>query len=144
MHFNYIVMCLCSVITLSWFVISLPSSSLAKIAGELCSTCHTMHNSQNGTDMIYDASYDAGTGPYPNLLRVNGCLGCHAATDGSTWQGIGGAPIVFNTSPPLYGARYKDEAYQGLAGGNFYWVYTDDTKGHNVFPGLNSLKHRIP
>lgn len=130
------VMCLCSLITISFFTLFLPLSSLAKIAGELCSTCHTMHNSQSGTNMIIDGSYDKGTGPYDNLLRVNGCLGCHAATDGSTWKGIGGAPIVFNTSPPLYGARYKDEAYQGLAGGNFYWVYNgDDTKGHNVFPG---------
>ena len=110
--------------------------SYAKVSGE-CSNCHTMHNSQNGTQMIIGYNPDSGTGPYDNLMRVNGCLGCHAATEQTTsTDSLTGAPIVLNaaTDGPSYGARYKSEAYQGLAGGNFYWVWAgDDTKGHNIF-----------
>lgn len=102
---------------------------IAKVTGP-CGNCHTMHNSQGGTSMI--TGYNAGSGPYGTLLRANGCLGCHAANDGITWQGVGGAPIVYNTSAPNYGDSYNG-VNQGLAGGNFYWVKTDDTKGHNVF-----------
>jgi len=104
---------------------------IAKVTGQ-CGNCHTMHNSQGGTSMT--TGYEAGSGPYGTLLRANGCLGCHAATGGDIWQGVGGAPIVYNTSAPNYGDSYN-MVNQGLAGGNFYWVKTDDTKGHNVFFG---------
>jgi len=106
---------------------------MAKVTGP-CGNCHTMHNSQGGTSMI--TGYNAGSGPYGTLLRANGCLGCHAANDGITWQGVGGAPIVYNTFAPTYGASSDGgTTHQGLAGGNFYWVRTEDTKGHNVFDG---------
>ncbi len=60
------------------------------------------------------------------------------ATDGNTWKdGLTGAPIVYNTSAPNYGASSGGGPKQGLAGGNFYWVATaggnDPTKGHNVW-----------
>jgi predicted CXXCH cytochrome family protein len=105
---------------------------IAKVTGP-CGNCHTMHNSQGGTSMI--TGYNAGSGPYGTLLRANGCLGCHATTGADVWQGVGGAPIVYNTSAPTYGAS-SDEGttHQGLAGGNFYWVKTEDSKGHNIFP----------
>jgi predicted CXXCH cytochrome family protein len=41
---------------------------------------------------------------------------------------------IYSTSAPQFG--YDDGTYQhGLAGGNFYWVRMDHTKGHNVFLG---------
>lgn len=94
---------------------------LAKVSGP-CSNCHTMHNSQNGTSVVAE-------GPQAMLL-VNDCVGCHSGTSGDVWQdSVTEAPVVYNTSsPPSYGA-----SGHGLAGGNFYWVAQDDTKGHNVF-----------
>ena len=84
-----------------------------------CANCHTMHNSQGGSSMaLGDPSPDAG---FPSLL-MNDCVGCH--TSATDWQDpVTGAPIVYNTTEP---STY-------LAGGNFYWVKTDDAKGHNVF-----------
>jgi len=97
----------------------------ARVAG-YCSNCHTMHNSQGGRSVAKDfdgSSFSITDTPKQNLL-IFSCLGCHSATDGTTWQdNATKAPIVFNTLEPLYG---------GLAGGNFYWVITDDTKGHNI------------
>lgn len=107
----------------------------AKVTGN-CSNCHTMHNSQNGVFVATDrGSY--GTPPYTNLLKDT-CVGCHMATDGTTWKDLfTGAPIVYNTFPPNYGASSGGGPNQGLAGGNFYWVATaggnDPTKGHNVW-----------
>jgi predicted CXXCH cytochrome family protein len=101
-------------------------NSLARVVGR-CSNCHTMHNSQNGSAV-------ASGGPYETLL-VNSCLGCHSATGGAVWKDpVTGAPIVYNIdSAPIYGGG------QGLAGGNFYWVKTDDTKGHNIFSQDSNL-----
>jgi hypothetical protein len=56
-------------------------------------------------------------------------MGCHSKTDGSTWKdSVTGAPIVFNSQQPIYNSEI------GLAGGNFYWVQTEDACGHNIFP----------
>ena len=111
-------------------VFSTPAA--AKVTGP-CGNCHTMHNSQGGSNM--QTGYDSGSDAQATLLRANGCLGCHGATNGATWQGVGGAPVVFNFNEPAFNAA------KGLAGGNFYWVspnspYTDpkrDACGHNVF-----------
>jgi hypothetical protein len=98
----------------------------AKVTGA-CSNCHTMHNSQVGRSVAKDfdgSSFSPTDTPKGNLL-IYSCLGCHSATDGSTWQdSVTKAPVVFNTVLPIY---------DGLAGGNFYWVKDDDTKGHNIF-----------
>jgi len=97
----------------------------AKVTGA-CSNCHTMHNSQGGRSVAKDfdgSSFSPTDTPKGNLL-IYSCLGCHSATDGSTWQdSVTKAPIVFNTVLPTY---------DGLAGGNFYWAKDDDTKGHNI------------
>jgi hypothetical protein len=89
-----------------------------------------MHNSQNGQAMAYDfdgTSFTKTDTPKGNLL-VYSCLGCHSKTDGTTWKdSITNAPIVFNTSEPTYNTA------KGLAAGNFYWVRTEDDKGHNIF-----------
>ena len=96
----------------------------AKVTG-VCSGCHTMHNSQDGSAL-------AG-GPRATLL-ANDCVGCHSRTDSSTTYTIGECtvPVVYNTSEPNYGT-------DTLAGGNFYWVSTGcagpncgNAKGHNV------------
>jgi len=101
----------------------------AKVTG-LCVNCHTMHNSQGGASMAYElsgGSFSATETPNAALV-VSDCLGCHTAIDASTWEDpTTGAPIVYNVAEPSFNAA------KGLAGGNFYWVKTDDTKGHNVF-----------
>ncbi|MFZ3138931.1 MAG: hypothetical protein WA126_16240 [Thermodesulfovibrionales bacterium] len=77
--------------------------------------------------MQYLAPSETDTDTKRSLLRGS-CLGCHSKTDGTTWQDpITMAPIVYNSTEPSYNAT------KGLAAGNFYWVKTDDTKGHNVF-----------
>ena len=106
----------------------LPLSSEAKVTG-VCSNCHTMHNSQGGSAVAYDfdgTSFSKTSTPKGNLL-IYSCLGCHSATKSTTWKAsVTGAPIVFNTVEPTF------NAVKGLAAGNFYWVQTDDAKGHNV------------
>ncbi len=112
------------------FLIMAPSRTPhAEVTG-VCSNCHTMHNSQAGDSMAYDfdgTSFTRTATPKGNLL-IYSCLGCHSATDGTTWKdSTTGAPIVFNTVEPSY------NAVKGLAAGNFHWVKTEDTKGHNIF-----------
>ena len=93
----------------------IPINSSAKVTG-VCSNCHTMHNSQGGADMATTG------GPYNNCL-VNTCVGCHTGTN----DGTNTIPYVYSTTKPTFGTNT-------LAGGNFYWVKTDDAKGHNIFP----------
>jgi len=88
-----------------------------------------MHNSQGGQPMAYDfdgTSFSKTDIPKSSLL-IYDCLGCHSATNGSTWQdSVTKAPIVFNTTEPTYGDN-------GLAGGNYYYVSTTvDNTGHNI------------
>ncbi len=109
-------------------LICIPSLLEAKVTG-VCSNCHTMHNSQNGSAVARGDAPWGGTGgstdARPNLL-VASCLGCHSSTGSETIVTFDSnkIPIVFNTGG--YPAK-------PLAGGNFYWVQTDDTKGHNIF-----------
>jgi len=114
-----------------------PSPCPARVSKEMkCSVCHTMHNSQAGEPMAYEYSggaFDPKTTPNVNLL-VTDCVGCHTALDGSTWKdGVTGAPIVFNTAQPNYGADAGDGKHVGLAAGNFYWVTQDQSFGHDIF-----------
>jgi hypothetical protein len=100
----------------------------ARVSGA-CSDCHTMHYSQNGTTLSDWGS----AGPY-NVLLINNCLGCHSSTDNSEAVTSLGAPVVYTIgSAPDFGFQDAGSNYHGLAGGNFYWVKTDDNKGHNVF-----------
>ena len=97
----------------------LPGQSLAKVTGQ-CANCHTMHNSQNGSDL---------SGEPNGILLTSSCVGCHSSNTSSTTYSLGGAvvPVVNYTG---------GEPANHLAGGNFYWVAdgggNDDTKGHNV------------
>jgi len=115
------------------FVLMNKGLVLAKVSGE-CSNCHTMHYSQNATT----SSKWGSSGPY-KWLTINDCVGCHSAGDSSTWKDpITGAPIVYNTAEPSYGFYYAaGNKHEGLAGGNFYYVTTDDTHGHNI-PGITN------
>jgi predicted CXXCH cytochrome family protein len=121
-------------------LLSLISPSVhAQVTGP-CANCHTMHNSQGGNPMAREGTGVGWTG-FPNwelgggssaenastALLVSDCLGCHSSDTTETIVQIGGSriPIVYNTLEPA----------NPLAGGNFFWVKTDDAKGHNVFPG---------
>jgi predicted CXXCH cytochrome family protein len=102
-------------------ILVLPQFIHAKVTG-LCCNCHTMHNSQNGSQ-IYTETPMRG-GPGYNLLRVK-CISCHSSTDSSPTKPIGGdtVPIVYNTVEPT----------NMTAGGNFYYVQNlGDKYGHNV------------
>jgi len=93
-----------------------------------CSNCHIMHNSQGNSMVDVD-------GPNEQLLNTD-CVGCHSSTSGGTAISSIGAPIVYNTSAPTYGNKYKTGPNQGLAGGNFYFVeHVNDNRGHNVMLG---------
>lgn len=101
-----------------FFFLNAPGIASASVKG-LCSTCHTMHNSQNGSAV--DVS-----GPTNTLLK-NSCVGCHSSTTAETKLDLGNGtivPIVYNTVAPT----------KPLAGGNFYWVvHNGDNYGHNVY-----------
>lgn len=109
-------------------ILQIPYNLEAKITGP-CSNCHTMHNSQKGQPVIILGPGETDTSPKPTLLKAS-CIGCHSKTDGITWKdSITGAPIVFNTTEPSY------NSVKGLAAGNFYYIQTEDNKGHNILPG---------
>ena len=89
----------------------------ARVTGQ-CANCHSMHNSQNGVDLLSE--------PLGQLLKAD-CVGCHSSATAEQSYTLGSTtvPVVNYTArgPSTY-----------LAGGNFYWVGVgaDDTKGHNV------------
>ena len=107
---TYLIICL-------MIICYLPGNALARVSG-LCSDCHTMHHSQTPWPSEWVSSE-----PNPSLL-VNDCVGCHTGTNDASNT----TPYVLDTLAPTFGAGGNT-----LAGGNFYWVKTDDTKGHNVF-----------
>ena len=100
----------------------------AKVSG-VCSNCHTMHNSQNGTEVATAGPAPSDATPHENLL-LQTCLGCHSSDSSSTYYDLGGCNV-----PVVYYTAGEPSTY--LAGGNFWWVAeaggADDTKGHNVF-----------
>ena len=108
---GYLVLVLLLLVTAAWPV-------HARVSGP-CENCHTMHNSQDNVPVDVEGAH--------NYLLNQGsdpCVACHTGTNigGGTNEGV--IPYVYNTSEPDYGTNT-------LAGGNFYWVTQDDTKGHN-------------
>lgn len=111
-------------------VLFLTVHSHAKISGQPCSNCHTMHNSQNAADMrLGEASIRPG--PSPECYDCHGdvrtvllqldCLGCHA-------QNPGGGSNIINNWPQV-----AHNAGNDLAGGNYsHIISNDDSYGHNV------------
>jgi hypothetical protein len=127
--------------TILGFILALFSLALVvgyANAGQRCDVCHTMHNSQNGIPM----NFDANATPNPTLLR-GACLGCHGDTTANTIKTntAGTIPQVFNSAGGTTDPGASNSvsgATVNLAGGNFYYVKatgtaaTDDPKGHNV------------
>jgi hypothetical protein len=120
-------------------VMLLVLSSVVLICGSayavsgVCSNCHTMHYSQNGTIL----SDWGAAGPY-NYLLLDSCIGCHTGPT-TTPYNTHGAPIVMtNNGQPGGGPHLQGGGYTN-AGGNFYWVASvtnggmgNDRMGHNV------------
>ena len=112
-------------------VLFLSTYAQAKVASQPCVNCHTMHNSQDGTSMSVKAAPAIATGndeclechtePRATLLRYD-CLGCHAFAPNS------GASNIINTGWP----QIAHNAASDLAGGNYRYVFADDSNGHNV------------
>jgi hypothetical protein len=85
----------------------------------VCSTCHTMHNSQDGTPFDSDGANE-------RLLKAD-CVACHTAATAQT--SAFSAPAVLHTTNPVTTGAGKTNA-----GGDFYWVNAPmiDNQGHNV------------
>lgn len=102
----------------------------ARITNHTCSDCHTMHFSQNGSSMrLGNGQFiEHGEGECADchsdtravLLRLD-CLGCHASNPS------GGSNIINSNWPQI-----AHNAATDLAGGNYRYVFADDTYGHNV------------
>ncbi|NDY43636.1 hypothetical protein G3N55_12410, partial [Dissulfurirhabdus thermomarina] len=69
-----------------------------------------------------------------HLLKKD-CVGCHGGAGAATIDGAG-TPIVASAAMPSYPP--DGSASSALAGGNFYWVLADGTRGHNclAIPGM--------
>ncbi|MCK5506919.1 MAG: hypothetical protein KAI50_00170 [Desulfobacterales bacterium] len=92
----------------------------AAISGN-CINCHTIHNSQDGSDM---ATYGGISGENPCLTR-GGCIGCHA------YNAIGSNNVV-SIEGSLVPQVWHNNATD-LAAGNFKYIKDgDDNKGHNI------------
>ncbi len=115
------------VLVTALFLLFLSGVGMAKVSG-VCSDCHTMHNSQNG-------SVVASNGPYPVLLTGT-CVSCHRDSTGNTTRkGTSHEiPVVWTATAPTDPASTDPSYTNMLAGGNFYWVAQTggDAKGHNV------------
>lgn len=134
-------------IILAFFVFFLEAPSADAMVTGKCSSCHTMHDSQNNTTMKLDSTPVTGSGSSecydchaqlrPTLLRLD-CLGCHAVGFAETVNIVSGTPQIVHSDTP------------DLAAGNFKYVFGDDTFGHNVhgFPsaaiGIDSNNANSP
>lgn len=90
----------------------LPGLAMAQVTGA-CVDCHTMHNSQGGASMNFNASAT------PNGMLLRGdCVGCHTNT--TNGNGRGGTS---NNIPYVNHTTTVPGAASGgmLAGGSFYW-----------------------
>ncbi len=97
----------------------------SKVSGH-CSDCHTMHYSQSGQVL---ATWGKG-GPFKALL-IGDCVFCHTGTN----DGTNKTPYVYSKSEPTYTFGGNRNT---LAGGNFYWVTSNNNYGHNVAGIANS------
>ena len=111
------------------FFIVLCSQVNAEVAGN-CANCHTMHNSQDGSDM---ATYGGTSEENPCMTRGD-CIGCHAYNTSGTNNNV---VNIDGTLIPQVWHNGTDDLASGrdLAAGNFKYFATgtDDNKGHNVF-----------
>lgn len=107
----------CLAVLLSAFMVLMPAGYALAVVSGACVNCHTMHNSQGGTEMQLKDGETAAQGA---LVRGT-CVGCHGSAPA-------GASNIVTNIPQVWHAAATD-----LAGGNFkYVVSTGDTYGHNV------------
>ena len=139
-------------VRMRWVVLSLLAGSLilggpclAAVKG-VCSTCHTMHNSEAGSPVAFKINLLGGVDisevPLANLLKTD-CLGCHSSAGSETIANLEGeqVPIVFNMTEPTYPP--DGSTTSTLAGGNFHWVVNNgDAYGHNVY-GMAEIDRRF-
>ena len=115
----------------------------ARVTG-VCSNCHTMHNSQNGSAVV--------SGEPEEYLLKNDCIGCHSSTTTETIKTLGSGsaasrvPVVYNTVEPTYPTTASANGSNvTLAGGNFYWVEKEgDQYGHNVISHADAVLTEAP
>jgi len=111
----------------------------AEVTG-ICSGCHTMHNSEQGSPVAFTRNISDGQAvtrdtAFGKLLKTD-CLGCHTNPNAETITTMGESvvPVVLNISKPTYPPNGNDSSV--LAGGNFYWGLggvTNDVYVHNVY-----------
>ena len=107
------------------FIFSVPA--FTQITG-VCTNCHTMHNSQDGSPMV-SYVYGSETTESKMFLLRGTCLGCHAQGSSSLFIAMGA-----NSVPQVL----HNYASADLAGGNFAYILglkgsgASDGKGHNV------------
>ncbi|MFC1523463.1 cytochrome c3 family protein [Thermodesulfobacteriota bacterium] len=118
----------CNVFWIVFFllVLVLPDYSFGRTV-DYCWKCHTMHNSQ-GSEPIVTTTVDAQQDPQTALLNTN-CVGCHIGTNSGATVGRV-TPYVLTTTGVDYGTTGTEG--NTLAGGNFIWVQSFDSTGHNV------------
>ena len=125
--------------------IALPVFCQGAVKG-LCSDCHTMHNSQQGSAVAFSRDQSGQQVvtelPFAKLLKTD-CVGCHSDPGSETIvpMGLGRIPIVFNLIEPSYPPNGTSSST--LAGGNFYWVSQGgDQYGHNIH-GISDQDTRL-
>lgn len=99
------------------------SNALAVKTGLLCSSCHTMHDSQGAANV--------GSAGAQEGLLTQSCLGCHTGTNTALTSVLNGA----TDAPYVLGDVLPTMWTNTLAGGNFWWTDIDaanDAYGHNV------------
>ncbi len=122
------------VVAISAIIGITPAISFA-VSGS-CAGCHTMHDSQNGTDDLSNDATANTTGAQGNLLTQN-CVGCHTLATGNTQDTV---DLSLSTEAPYVDQSttvptFQTGAASTLAGGSFYWVGEGafgDSYGHNV------------
>ncbi|UCH82048.1 MAG: hypothetical protein JSW20_05315 [Nitrospiraceae bacterium] len=119
---KYAVYCLAGII-----VLMMTTAAHSVLTGQ-CSSCHTMHNRQNNSEMV-NLTYGTETTEAKDYLLRGTCLGCHAQNTANRIEALGG-----NDVPQVY---HKDPGGD-LAGGNFAYIDgswgsgASDKKGHNI------------
>ncbi len=103
--------------------------------GLICTDCHTLHNSENGTSAVV-SGYTGGTNPNPELLYrgdwTDMCLSCHKA--GQNTSSTAALPSVFDggwEAPIVMTTDGNVPTGKAMPAGDFYWSNLDPKKGHN-------------
>jgi predicted CXXCH cytochrome family protein len=99
----------------------------------VCSACHTMHNSQDGTPFDTDGANE-------RLLKAD-CVACHTGSETSQTTSFSAPRVLADDNPPS-----DQGGTETNAGGDFYWVNQgSDSRGHNVIdlPGVTGVDSNI-